>query len=175
MVFSSSMRWWVLPNVVLLAGMATWGVLRYPDLPGRIPKHIGPGGVDAWAQTSVGSALGLVFVFAGMTLLMVGCAELTLRVTPRGELRPDAAPYAVTPAAASLLNRPADRASARRLARSLLLLNACVGLSFLAGCWTLWRSVPDADVPPWVFAAMLLPLLAGIGATLAAAVADQRR
>ncbi|MGW0605206.1 DUF1648 domain-containing protein [Streptomyces sp. NPDC002640] len=174
MVFSSSMRWWVLPNVVLLAVMAAWGVLRYPDLPGRIPRHIGPGGVDAWADKSVGSALGLVFVFAGVTLLMAGGAELTLRVTPRGELRPDAVPYAVTPAE-SLLNRPADRASARRIARSLLLLNGCVGLALLAGCWTLWRSEPEADVPPWVFAAMLLPLLVGIAATLVAAVADRRR
>ncbi|MEU9523736.1 DUF1648 domain-containing protein, partial [Streptomyces sp. NPDC048224] len=176
MVLSSSVRLWLLPNAVLLAVLAIWGAIRYPHLPGRIPKHIGLDGVDAWADKSVGSALGLVFVYAGVTLLMVGSAELTLRVTPRDELtNPDAAPYAVTPAASSSLNRPASRASARRIARALLQLNTCIGISFSAGCWMLWRSTPDADEPTWVFAAMLLPFLVGGAVTLAACIADRRQ
>jgi hypothetical protein len=176
MVFSSSVRWWLLPNAFLLAVLATWGVLRYPHLPGRIPKHIGFDGVDAWADKSVGGALGPVFVYAGVTLLMIGSAELALRVTPRDELTtPDAAPHAVRPTASTSLNRPASRASARRIARALLLLNTCIGISFLAGCWTLWRPAPDASVPAWVLTTTLLPLLVGTAATLAAALVDRRR
>jgi hypothetical protein len=176
MVFSSSLRLWLLPNVVLVTALAIWGALRYPHLPERIPRHIGLDGVDAWADTSVGGALGVVFVYAGVTLLMIGSAELTLRMTPRDELTtPDAAPYTLTPTASPLLNRPADRASARRLARALLLLNACIGVSFLAGCWTLWYSTPDMDVPAWSLAAMLLPFLVGCAVTVTAAIADRKR
>lgn len=176
MVFSSPVRPWLLPNAVLLAVLVTWGALRYPRLPGRIPEHIGAGGVDAWTDKSIGSAFVLVFLYAGVTVLMTGCAELALRVTPRDEL-PTAgtAPSAVTPSASSLLNRPASRASARRTARALLLFNTCIGLSFLAGCGILWRSTPDPDVPTWLLAAMALPLLVGTAVTVAAAVGDRKR
>lgn len=72
-LFSSSVRLWLLPNAVLLVVLSTWGALRYPHLPGRIPKHIGVDGVDAWTDKSIGSAFVLVFVYAGLTVLMAGC------------------------------------------------------------------------------------------------------
>ncbi|HWU12345.1 MAG TPA: DUF1648 domain-containing protein [Streptomyces sp.] len=177
MAFSSRpVRLWLLPNAVLLAGLATWGILRYPHLPDRIPKHIGVDGVDAWTDRSIGSAFVLVFVYAGVTMLMAGCAELTLRVIPRDELpNADAAPFAAAQATSSLLNRPGSRASARRAARALLLFNTCIGISFLAGCGMLWRSTPDPNVPTWLFAAMVLPLLVGSAVTIAAAVSDRKR
>lgn len=176
MVFSSPVRLWLLPNAVLPVALATWGALRYPHLPERIPRHIGVDGVDAWADKSIGSAFVLVFLYAGMTVLMTGCAELTLRVTPHDEL-PNAgpAPSAAARAGSSLLNRPSSRASARRIARALLLLNTCIGISFLAGCGMLWRSAPDPQVPTWLFAAMVLPLLVGVAATVVAAVGDRKR
>ncbi|MER5555365.1 DUF1648 domain-containing protein [Streptomyces sp. NPDC002793] len=176
MLLSSPWRPWLIPNAVLLVGMATWGTLRYPHLPGRIPKHIGADGVDAWTDRSIGSAFLLVFVYAGVTILMAGCAELTLRVTPHDEL-PDsqASPFAAAQAASSLLNRPRNRLSAQRTARALLLFNTCIGVSFLAGCGILWRPTPDANVPAWFFAAMTLPLLVGSAVTVAAAVKDRKQ
>ncbi|MCP9989179.1 DUF1648 domain-containing protein [Streptomyces sudanensis] len=176
MVFSSPFRPWLLPHAVLLAVMAGWGVFRYPLLPERIPEHIGIGGVDAWAGKSIGGAFLPVFLYAGMTVLMAGCAELALRVTPRDEPpRAGAAPFSAARAAHSLVNRPGSRASAHRVARALLLFNTCLGVSLLAGCGVLWRSSPDPHVPGWLLAAMVLPLLAGTLAVLAAAVADRKR
>ncbi len=131
MVFSARVRLWLLPSVVLLIALAVWGIVRYPRLPDRIPQHIGIGGVDAWTDRSVGVAFLLVFVYAGVTVLMTACAELTLRVTPRSELPelPDeAASFAIGPVSSGFLNRPASRAGAHRIARALLLLNACVGI-----------------------------------------------
>ncbi|MFI1422850.1 DUF1648 domain-containing protein [Streptomyces sp. NPDC020731] len=175
MVFSPAVRLWLLPNALLLAAMGVWGAVRYPRLPERIPEHIGAGGVDAWTDRSIGSAFVLVFVYAGMTVLMTGSAELALRMTPRDEL-PDAdRPSLAAGLSASVLNRPGSRASARRIARALLLLNTCIGVSLLVGCGILWRSTPDPDVPGRLFAAMLLPLLAGTVLTVAAALADRKR
>ncbi|MFC8226349.1 DUF1648 domain-containing protein [Streptomyces sp. NPDC057287] len=173
---TSPVRMWWLPSAVLLVGQATWGVLRYPHLPDRIPQHIGTDGVDSWADRSVGNAFVLVFVYAGVTALMVGCAKLTLRVTPRDELpRSGTSPYAAARTASPLVNRPRSRASALRAARALLVLNACIGLSFVAGCGMLWRSTPDPDVPVWFPVAMTLPLLVGTAVTLAAAVHGRKR
>ena len=175
-LFSSSVRLWLLPNAVLLVVLSAWGAFRYPDLPGRIPKHIGVDGVDAWTDKSIGSAFVLVFVYAGLTVLMAGCAELTLRLTPRDELS-DAttAPLAAAQAASFLVNRPGSRVSARRVARALLLLNTCIGISLLGGCGMLWRSTPDPNVPAWFLVAMTLPLLVGTAVTVAAAVSDRKR
>ncbi|MFF9349199.1 DUF1648 domain-containing protein [Streptomyces sp. NPDC014734] len=176
MVFSSPVRLWLFPNLVLLAAMAVWGVVRYAHLPERIPRHIGSGGVDAWTGRSIGSAFALVFVYAAVTVLMTGCAELTLRVTPRDELPDtgaDTRRFAV--GASSSLNRPGSRDSARRVARSLLLLNTLVGVSLLVGCGILWRSVPDPHVSPWLFVAMTVPILVGTVLTVMAAMSDRKR
>lgn len=174
--FSRPVRLWFLPNAVLLFGLMTWGTLRYPHLPGRIPQHIGVDGVDAWTDRSIGSAFVLVFVYAGVTLLMAGSAELTLRVTPRDEMSSsDAEPFAAAQAASSLLNRPDSRASAHQIACALLLFNTCIGISIAAGCGILWRSTPDPNVPAWFFVAMTLPLLVGSAVTVAAAVSRRKR
>ncbi|MGW7557360.1 DUF1648 domain-containing protein [Streptomyces rimosus] len=173
-IFSAPVRLWLLPSVVLLAAQAVWGALRYPHLPDRIPWHIGSDGVDVWADKSIGSAFVLVFVYAGVTVVTAAGAEMTLRLTPRDELTATGTPFAVR-AASSLTNRPANRASARRIARAVLLLNACIGLSLLAGCGLFWRSTPDPDVPGWLVPAMLVPILAGTAVTIAAAVRDRNR
>ncbi|MFK4069877.1 DUF1648 domain-containing protein [Streptomyces sp. NPDC029674] len=176
MLCSSSVRLWLLPNAVLLVVLSIWGALRYPHLPGRIPKHIGVDGVDAWTDKSIGGAFVLVFLYAGMTVLMAGCAELTLRLTPRDELSDaNAAPFPSARATSSLLNRPGSRASACRIARALLLFNTCIGISFLVGCGMLWRSTPDPNVPAWLLVAMILPLLAGTVVTVVAAMSDRKK
>ncbi|MFK0289743.1 DUF1648 domain-containing protein [Streptomyces sp. NPDC090442] len=173
MVFSPPVRLWLLPSAALLAVLALWGVLRYPHLPNRIPRHIGVNGVDAWTERSIGSAFVLVFVYVGVTVLLTACAELTLRVTPQDELPKDTASFGNGLTGTSL-NRPRTRASAIRAARALLVLNASVGISLLVGCGVLWRSTANQEVPNWLFAAMLLPLLAGTGVTVAAGLKDRR-
>ncbi|MYU51063.1 DUF1648 domain-containing protein [Streptomyces celluloflavus] len=168
MVMSSSVRLWLAPSAVLITVLTLWGVLRYPHLPDRIPKHIGSDGVDAWTDRSVGSAFVLVFVYAGVTLLLTGIAELTLRAARRAEL-PDggAAPFADGLLPPSSSKRPLTRASALRNARALLVLNACIGISLLVGCGMLWRSAPVQEVSGWLFAAMLVPIVAGTAVTVA--------
>ncbi|GAA2686254.1 DUF1648 domain-containing protein [Streptomyces lunalinharesii] len=173
MVFSRPIRRWLLPNVALLAALLVWGVLRYPHLPDRIPRHIGIDGVDAWTEPTIGSAFALVFVHLGATVLLTACAELMLRVTPEAELPKDAAAFG-NGLVRSSLNRPRTRASALRTARALLVLNACTGLSLLVGCAVLWRSTADPHVSGWLFAAMVVPLLAGTAGTVLAAVRDRR-
>ncbi|MEE1751390.1 DUF1648 domain-containing protein [Streptomyces sp. SP18CS02] len=175
MVLSSSLRPWLVPNVLLLVGLAVWGVLRYPHLPDRIPQHIGFDGVDAWTDRSVGSAFVLVFLHAGVTVLLTACAEAVLRTTPRDEpASGDAAPFAGRALSPFTPDRPRNRASARRAARALLVLDACIGLSLLVGCAVLWRSAPEPHVPGWLFAAMALPPLVGTALTVAAAVRDRK-
>ncbi|MFB6438826.1 DUF1648 domain-containing protein [Streptomyces sp. NPDC056411] len=174
MVFSSRVRLWLLPNAVLLAALIVWGIARYPHLPGRLPAHIGSGGVDAWTDRSVGSAFGLVFLYLGGTVLLTACAELTLRVTPRAELPDTGAASFATGLAGATLNRPRTRASALRCARSTLLLNSCLGVSMLVGCGVMWRSAPDPRVPGWSFAALVTPMVIGTALMVAAAVSDRR-
>ncbi|UCM91432.1 DUF1648 domain-containing protein [Streptomyces marincola] len=146
---------WLAPSVLLLCGMAVWGVLRYQDLPDRVPQHIGPGGVDAWADKTVLSAFIPVWVYAGLTLALAGCVALTARTTPRDELPESADRWSAAMAAMS--NRPASRASARRLAKALLQTNAVLGVALLPLAWLQWRGVEATDVPGWV-----LPVTLGL-------------
>ncbi|GAA3504716.1 hypothetical protein GCM10019016_118290 [Streptomyces prasinosporus] len=175
MVLSPAVRLRLLPNVVLLAVMGVWGAVRYPRLPDRTPEHIDVDAVDAWTDRSIGSAFLLVFVYAVMTVLMIGSAELTLRMTPCDELTDANRPSFAGGLSSTLLNRPAGRASARRIARALLLFNTCIGACLLVGCGTLGRSAPDPDVPGRLFAAMSTPLLAGTALTVAATPGDRKR
>ncbi|MFI6103266.1 DUF1648 domain-containing protein [Streptomyces sp. NPDC051310] len=175
MVFRRPLLPWFLLNAVLLAVLAIRGTLRYPHLPDRIPERIGLDGVDAWTGRSIGSAFALVFLYAGVTVLITVCAEMTLRVTPRDELHGEAVPSAAGRAPSSLVVRPAGLGAARRIARAVLVLDACIGISPLFGCGVLWRSTPEAEVPVWLFAALVLPPLAGTVLTVAAAATGRKR
>ncbi|WP_086157118.1 DUF1648 domain-containing protein [Streptomyces marincola] len=146
---------WLTPSVLLLCGMAVWGVLRYPDLPDRVPRHIGPGGVDAWTDTTVLSAFIPVWTYAGVTLVLAVCVALTARTTPQDELPEPADRWSAAMAAMS--NRPASRASGRRLAKALLQTNAVLGVALLPVTWLQWRGDATADEPGWV-----LPLTLGL-------------
>lgn len=155
---------WLAPSAVLLLAMTVWGVLRYPELPARVPEHIGPDGVDAWTAKTVWAAFVPVFVYAGVTAAVAGSAVLTLRITPRDEMPVPDGRWAA--AGSALTNRPASAASASRAARNLLVMNAVYGLAFLMLCWTMWRSDVTAALPGWllpvtlaVFAAGLVPVL----------------
>ncbi|MGW8378275.1 DUF1648 domain-containing protein [Streptomyces sp. ODS28] len=178
MVFSHPFRLWLLPSFGLLAAMAAWGAVRYPRLPDRIPGHFGLTGVDAWTDRSVGSAFVMVFLYAGLTLVMAGSAELSLRLTPRDELAArGGAPFALhgpASTASSLVNRPASRVAARRIARSLLVMNLCFGVAFLAGGASTWYTAPGQQVPWWLTATTFAMLLFGIAHVLVVALRNRK-
>lgn len=170
-VVRSGALWsWLVPSLVLLAGMAVWGALRYPGLPERVPRHIGAGGVDAWTAKTVPAAFVPVFVYAGLTVVLAGCAALAARITPRdAQAEPAGRPSTV---AAALTNRPASAASARRTARSLLIMNLCFGAGLLPLCGLQWRTTETAAVPAWVLPATLVLFLLGLVPLVTACVRD---
>ncbi|SOD64318.1 Protein of unknown function [Streptomyces zhaozhouensis] len=167
---ATGLWWWAAPSLLLLTGLTVWGVARYPDLPDRIPRHIGPGGVDAWGERGVALAFVPVFVYAGLTVLMIGCAWSALRTTPLDRMPPPESPWAA--AAAVSGNRPANAASARRLARALLLCNALLGLAFLPMAWVQWRAEEQEAVAWWLLAGPLLCLVLSLVPPLLAAWRD---
>lgn len=161
---------WLTPSLLLLGAMTAWGTVRYPDLPGRVPLHMGPEGVDAWTAKTVGTAFVPVFVYAGLTLVLGGCAALANRITPRDRM-PEPGNRR-SGAATALTNRPASAASARRTARSLLVMNALFGAGLLPLCWVQWRSPETAAVPAWVMPCTLALFLLGLVPVGVAAVQD---
>ncbi|MFP8944879.1 DUF1648 domain-containing protein [Streptomyces fenghuangensis] len=158
---------WLLPQLAVLAGLTVWGAAVYPSLPERVPQHIGPGGIDAWADKSVGAVFLPVLIYAGTVAVMAATSAAALRMRTEDELAPGER-------ASSLVNRPATRASALRTARATLLLGFCIGLSIAVTCAVMWRTEPDPQVSAWLFAAVLAPLALGLVPVLAAAVRDRR-
>ncbi|GAA3850310.1 DUF1648 domain-containing protein [Streptomyces sedi] len=162
--------WWAVPSVLLLVGMTVWGVVRYPDLPDRVPRHIGPGGVDAWGERGVGLAFMPVFAYAGLTVVIAGCAWMVGRRTPQDRMPPAKNVWAA--AAAVSDNRPASAASARRTVKALLLCNALFGLAFLPMAWVHWRTEETEAVAWWLLAAPLTLVLLSMVPVLLAAWRD---
>ncbi|MFH0244963.1 DUF1648 domain-containing protein [Streptomyces sp. HK10] len=158
---------WLLPQLAVLTGLAVWGAAVYPGLPERVPQHIGPGGIDGWADKSVGAVFVPVLVHAGTVAVTAAVSAAALRMRPADELAPGER-------ASSLVNRPATRASALRTARATLQLGFCIGLSVAVTCAVMWRTEPDPRVPAWLLAAVLAPVALGLVPVLAAAVRDRR-
>ncbi|MEO3839738.1 DUF1648 domain-containing protein [Streptomyces sp. B22F1] len=149
-----------MPSLVLLGAMVVWGTVRYPQLPDRVPEHIGPGGVDAWTDKSVGTVFLPVFVYAAVTVVVVACAVGAARVTPLDEMPQ---PRDRWGRAASVMgSRPATAASAQRLIRALGMMNAVLGAAFLPPCWVQFRATQTAGVPGWVLPVTLAVLLASL-------------
>lgn len=162
-----------MPSLLTLGAMAVWGAVRYPELPDRVPLHIGPDGVDAWTGKTFWSVFVPVLTYAGITLVVVGCAALTARITPLDEM-PE--PRDGRPAG-GLSSRPASAVSARRTARSLLVLNAGLGVGLVPLCWVQWRTSETADVPVWLLAvtpALFLLALVPVGVAWWRDTADKR-
>lgn len=145
---------WLVPSLLWLGVFATWGVLIYPELPDRVPSHMGFGGIDAWADKSVVTVFLVPFVHAGMTALVAGCAVGLLRATPEDEMVREG-PWAA--AEAAMRNRPASVASAVRTAKSLLAMNAILGLVFAECLRNMWRTSTSSEVAVWS-----LPLVIGL-------------
>ncbi|WP_410539081.1 DUF1648 domain-containing protein [Streptomyces sp. KL2] len=158
---------WLLPQLAVLAGLVVWGAAVYPGLPERVPQHIGPGGIDAWADKSVAAVFVPVFVHAGTVAMTAAASAAVLRVRPANELAPGER-------ASSLVNRPSTRASALRTARATLQMGFCIGLSIAVTCAVMWRTEPDPHVSAWLLPAVLAPTALGLVPVLVAAVRDRR-
>lgn len=158
---------WALPPLLLLVGMTAWGVAVYPDLPDRIPAHIGSDGVDRLTDKTPLTAFVPVYTYAGLTLLVTALTVVVLRVRPLEELPPNepTSPF---------LNRPRTRVAVRRLARALLFLCTCLGVTLATTCAMVWRPQGVPELPGWVMAAPLLPVLVGTAPLLVIAVQDSR-
>ncbi|ARF55222.1 hypothetical protein B1H19_14380 [Streptomyces gilvosporeus] len=143
---------WSLPALLVCAGTAVAGVLRYPSLPDRLPLHFGSSGVDRWGAKSVGTAFFPVFAQIATTAVILVVTWLAFR--SRADLDPA---------------RPADSARRHRrftvrTAVSLLVLAACVNLTMFVGAWAMWH--PDQQVS---LVLAMLPILAGTVVTLVVA------
>ncbi|GAB3556161.1 putative membrane protein [Actinopolyspora lacussalsi] len=156
---------WLVPSLVLLVGMSAWGATVYPELPETVPQHIGPGGVDAWARKSVGSAFVPVFLYIVTTVLFAGAAFAVARTEPENELPSAARTGAV--------KRPATRASAVRQARAVLVLNAALGTALLPLCAVQWRTIRTAEVGWWPLPVFLVLFVAGLVPLFVAARRDR--
>ena len=139
---------WLTPSLLALGAMAVWGAVRYPELPDRVPLHMGADSVDAWAEKTVWTAFVPVLTYAAVTLVLVGCAAAAARITPLNEMPEPRTRWAA--AANGMNNRPASAASARRTARALLLMNAWFGAGLVPLCWVQWRTSETAAVPAWL-------------------------
>ncbi|MFI8852239.1 DUF1648 domain-containing protein [Streptomyces sp. NPDC053499] len=159
---------WLAPGLLMLVGLLVWGVVVYPDLPERVPQHIGSDGVDRYGDKSVGTVFLPVFVQAGALALLAGSAYATLRITPAGELRPEQR-------TSSLVNRPKDRASARRTARLVLLLGFCLGVTLAVTCTVMWSTTPpkQGEELTGKLVLALLPVALGTLALVVTALRDR--
>ncbi|MBO8188329.1 DUF1648 domain-containing protein [Streptomyces spirodelae] len=159
---------WLAPGLLILVGLLVWGVVVYPDLPAKVPQHIGSDGVDRYGDKSVGTVFLPVFVHAGTLALLAGTAYATLRMTPTSELGAEQR-------TSSLVNRPRDRASARRIARLLLILGFCLGLTMTVTCTVMWSTTPpkQGEELTGKLVLALLPVALGTLALLVTALRDR--
>ncbi|PJE98355.1 hypothetical protein CUT44_06445 [Streptomyces carminius] len=158
---------WLLPSLAVLLGLTAWGIGVYPELPERVPQHVGPDGVDAWTDKSVGAVFLPVFLYAGVTVVMTAVCAAAPRIRPADELDPGER-------TSGLVNRPATRVSALRTGRAVLLTNALIGLLIALSCTVMWRTEPASHVPGWFPVVLLAVGSASVVPVLVAAVRDRR-
>lgn len=159
---------WLAAGFLVLVGLTLWGIVVYPSLPDRVPRHMGGGGVDEWADKSVGSVFLPVFVYAGVLAVLAGTTAATLRVRPSSELAPGER-------VSSLVNRPRTRAGALLTARAQLFLACCVGLGIAGACTAMWSTTPEeGNGTALTLALTLAPIALGTLAVVATAVKDNR-
>lgn len=145
---------WTLPAALVALGTAAVGIVRYPDLPDRLPVHFTLGGqADRWADRSIVGALAPVGVQLLTTALIVGLLLLTYRT------RPDIDAADVAGSSGRY------RVFLTTLARALLVLAALMDVSLLLVALQTWQ------ICSFTGAAALLPVLPALlgGALIIAA------
>lgn len=150
---------WLLLPALVVAATAVVGVLRYPGLPDTLPVHYAGGTADRFAPKSVGSAFGLVFVQAALTVILCVSSVLVSR-----------GPADIDPARPAASAR-AHRKFVSRLGTALIGLATLVDLGLFAAAWAIWDASPDTGL---VLPLTIGPVVLGV-ALLVAVVAGRDR
>jgi uncharacterized membrane protein len=149
---------WLLLPVLVVAVSAVIGILRYPSLPDPLPVHFDAAGTaNRFAPKSIGSAFTVVFVQAGLTLVLCAIGALVFR-----------GPADVDPARPASSVR-AHREFVARLGKGFVALATLADLGLLATDWAIWDGAPRAGV--------MLPLTLGpflVGVALLVIIVVQR-
>ena len=133
---------WLLLPVLVVAASAVLGVIRYPDLPDPMPVHFDVNGVaNRYAPKSIGSVFTVVFIQAGLTVLLCGIAALVFR-----------GPADVDPARPAASVR-AHREFIARVGKGFIAMATLIDVGLLATDWAMWSGSSNVGV--------LLPLTLG--------------
>ncbi|GAA3433562.1 hypothetical protein GCM10018954_031660 [Kutzneria kofuensis] len=133
---------WLLLPILVVAVSAVLGIIRYPDLPDPMPVHFdAAGNANRYAPKSVGSVFTVVFLQAGLTLVLGAIGVLVFR-----------GPADVDPSRPAASVR-AHREFVARLGRGFIVFATLLDLGLLATDWAMWSGAPQVGV--------LLPLTLG--------------
>ncbi|HWD01308.1 MAG TPA: DUF5808 domain-containing protein [Amycolatopsis sp.] len=138
---------WLAPAVIITLATAVIGIVLYPSMPETLVVHYANGTPDRTAAKSVGTVFSLVFVQAGVTVLLAGIAAgIVLR--SNADLDPA---------------HPADSARWHRQyvslgARALLGLVAMIDLGMLGSSLLMWTGT----VASWAPLVVVIPILVGV-------------
>lgn len=150
---------WLAPAVVITVATLVIGVVSYTSMPAVLAVHYGANGApNRVVAKSVGAAFSLVFVQAGLTVLLAGLAAAVIRS------RPD-----IDPA------RPVGTARWSRHymslgARALLGLAAMIDLGMMGSSLLMW----SGTVTSWAPLVVALPILAAVVVAVAVLARNNR-
>jgi uncharacterized membrane protein len=136
---------WTLPPTVVTVATGVVGIVRWPNLPARIPVHFDLGGVaDRTARTTVLAAFLPVLIQVMVTGILIATAGATMR-----------APQATRP-------------GRRTVAVAVLALATCIDLAGFVLATQIWQA--DGSLSHGAGAVALALLLAGVVIVVAAAI-----
>lgn len=127
------MRRCILTSVCIYLAAFAYLLLRWDSIPEPVPIHIGPGGVDAWADKTWLSVAGALWIGLAISAMLAACALPTDIATARREVpEADALAYSETAAqrVAALLNKTNDFLGHMAIATALVLASAQLMMCF---------------------------------------------
>ncbi|MEV6611356.1 DUF1648 domain-containing protein [Kutzneria sp. NPDC051319] len=149
---------WLLLPVLVVVVSAVLGIIRYPDLPDPMPVHFdAAGNANRYAAKSIGSVFSIVFIQAGLTVVLCGIGALVFR-----------GPADVDPSRPAASVR-AHREFIARLGKGFIVFATLINLGLLATDWSMWSGSGQVGV--------LLPLTLGpivVGVALLVIIIVQR-
>jgi uncharacterized membrane protein len=144
---------WALPALAIVVITLALGIWRFPALPATLALHYGADGTpDRFGAKSIWSAFGPVVVQWAVTALLLGLAAVS------GRFRADLDIEALEQSVAQ------HRRMVGMLQRTLLVLAACVALTFLGASALVWGLLSSAG--PTLALITIVPILGIVGAFL---------
>ncbi|MEV0398461.1 DUF5808 domain-containing protein [Actinoallomurus sp. NPDC050550] len=125
---------WAVPSLLLAAATPVIGIVEYPRMPHRLPTHVTMSGhPDHFADKSIGTVFAPVVTQVLVTALVAVLAWAVLRSRARLD--------AEDPQAATR-----HRRFVSAMARAMLVMGACLNLTFLLVALPIWHLVEAAPV-----------------------------